>query len=96
MSKTYGECVVTEMRELGGQIRLHVDRADPQVRISPDLLARVPRAEPGLDWPATYDPDARILRIEGVNRTVVYRIRDILEPTPGMPGHWDYVGEWPD
>src|SRR5260370_1365828 len=89
----YGECIMTTLHGDDGQFSgIRIDRADPVVRISPELVASLP--EPPSDWPATYD--GKVLRIEGVNQTVVYRIRDILEPVPGYPGIWDYIGEWPD
>jgi hypothetical protein len=88
----YGECIMTRLDDPVNGRRLRIDRADPVVRISPELLAQVP--EPPSDWPVTFD--GKILRIEGVNQTVIYRIRDILEPVPGYPGSWDYIGEWPD
>lgn len=92
MADQYGECVITELYDPVHGVRLRVDHADPVIRISPHLLASIPPAESG--WPATYD--GSVLRINGVNRQVVYRIRDMLEPVPGLPGHWDYIGEWPD
>jgi len=75
-----------------GQGQLRVDRADPVVRISPEVLAEMPAS----GAPATYDPRSRLLRVRGVNRTVVYLIREALEPVPGCPGQWHYIGEWPD
>ena len=74
--------------------RLRIDRADPVIRIEPGLLAEIP--PPGSGYPATFDSDTRVLRIEGMNRTVVYRIREMLEARPGCVGYWDYIGEWPD
>ena len=94
MGVQYGECVITQTYDPVHGTRLHVDQADPIVRITPQLLAAIP--PPGAPWPATYDPKSRILRINGVNRTVIYRVREILEPAPGLSGHWDYIGEWPD
>jgi hypothetical protein len=94
MEAQYGECVITLTDDLVNGTQLRVDRADPIVRISPQLLAGM--LPPGAPWPATYDPETRVLRIDGINRTVIYRIRDILEPVPGWPGHWEYIGEWPD
>jgi hypothetical protein len=88
----YGECVLTQLRDTAGNIQLRVDRADPVIRITPELLAKIPR--PPSEHPATFD--GTILRIRGINQTVVYRIREILEPVPGHPGCWDYIGEWPD
>jgi hypothetical protein len=88
--ESFGECIITQLLDPDGSVRFRVDRADPVVRISPELLGQVP----AMDWPATFD--GKVLRIRGVNRTVVYRIRDVLEPVPGHPGYWDYIGEWPD
>jgi hypothetical protein len=88
----YGECWITQIHDPVNGTQFRVDRADPVVRISPQLLAETP--PPGSGWPASFD--GKVLRIEGVNRTVVYRIRDVLEPVPGAFGHWDYIGEWPD
>ena len=90
MADEYGECVVTQLLQPDGSVRFRIDRADPVVRLSPELLGYIPSS----GWPATFD--GKVLRIYGVNRTVVYRIRDVLEPRPGEYGHWDYVGEWPD
>jgi len=88
-----GECILTRLDDPIKGTQIRVDHADPVIRITPELLAQVPApGEP--DWPATFD--GKVLRIRGVNRTVVYRIRDIMEPVPGHPGHWDYIGEWPD
>ena len=92
MGDIYGECIVTQVREPDGGVTFRIDRADPVVRIAPELLDQIPR--PPSDWPATFD--GKVLRIQGVNQTVVYRIRDILEPVPGHFGYWDYIGEWPD
>jgi hypothetical protein len=92
VTEAYGECILTQIYDPDGGTRLRIDRADPVVRISPQLLAEIPR--PPSDWPATFD--GKVLRINGVNQTVIYRIRDIMEPVPGAFGHWDYIGEWPD
>jgi len=94
MAEAYGECHVTRLYDRINGDKLRIDRADPVVRISPELLAELP--EPPSDWPATFDAKARILRIEGVNQTVVYRLREMLEERPGARGYFDYVGEWPD
>lgn len=92
MSSEFGECWITRIDNPGREPSLRIDRADPVIRISPQLLAEVPR--PPSDYPATFD--GKVLRINGVNQTVVYRVRDVLEPVPGAFGHWDYIGEWPD
>ena len=91
-TETYGECWITLIDDPIHGSQFRIERADPVVRISPELLANIPR--PPTDYPASYD--GKVLRIEGINRTVVYRIRDELEPVPGVPGLWDYIGEWPD
>ena len=91
MADQYGEFAITQFNDLDG-VRLRIDRADPVVRIDPRLLAGIPA--PGSDWPASYD--GKVLRIHGVNRTVIYRIRDTPEPRPGCLGHWDYIGECAD
>jgi hypothetical protein len=90
--RAYGECWITRIGDPANGTQLRIDRADPVIRISPQLLAEIP--PPGSDWPASFD--GKVLRIRGVNRTVVYRIRDLLEPVPGAFGRWDYIGEWPD
>jgi len=92
VTSTYGECIVTRLDDPLEGTKLRIDRADPVVRISPELLAEIPA--PPSDHPATFD--GKVLRIVGVNRTVVYRIRDVMEPVPGHFGYWDYIGEWPD
>lgn len=92
MSDPYGECVLTLIHDVVNGTQVRVERADPVVRIAPSLLASVP--PPGSGWPTSFD--GKVLRIDGVNQKVVYRIRDILEPVPGQFGHWDYIGEWPD
>jgi hypothetical protein len=90
MTVAYGECIVTRLDDPVEGVQFRIDRADPVVRITPELLARIPAP----DWPAAFD--GKVLRIRGVNRTMVYRIRDVMEPVPWLPGHWDYIGEWPD
>ena len=94
MSETYGRCVISRLYDRINGDKLRIERADPVVRIAPEVLADFPA--PPSDWPATFDAKARILRIKGVNRTVVYRIREMLEARPGCVGYWDYIGEWPD
>jgi hypothetical protein len=92
MSDPYGECVVTRIDDPIDGVKLRIDRADPVIRITPQLLAEV--RSPSTGYPASFD--GKVLRIQGINRTVVYRIRDVLEPVPGFPGAWTYIGEWPD
>jgi hypothetical protein len=70
---------------------LHIDRADPRVRISGELLEQI-RA--GNYHPAvTLDGD--LLKIRAVNRTVIYRIgRQVDVHLEGQRG--TYLAEWPD
>lgn len=92
MSETFGDCIMTTCRDPEtGQISLTIDQADPRILISPELLDKW---EDRPDFPASFD--GKVLRIYGTNRTVIYRIRDVLEPVPGHLGYWNYVGEWPD
>lgn len=70
-----GDCTIS--RIVGGFTepdRLRIDRADPHVRIAPDLLDELASAR---------HPDATIegdvLRIVGVNRTVEYRIGEAVD-----------------
>lgn len=77
-----GRCVLT--RTYAG---LHVDRADPQALISTVLLNQLRAGRP--HHPAV-SLDGDLLRIEGTNRTVIYRIGG---PAPnGM----SYYMAWPD
>jgi hypothetical protein len=92
VSADYGECVIRALYDPLDGLQLHIQRADPVIRITPELLAEVPA--PPSEHPATFD--GKVLRIRGVNRTVIYRIRDVMEPVPGHFGMWDYIGEWPD
>ena len=90
-----GEVVLT--RFIGGNVR--VDRADPRILVSGELLDEIAR-DPGppawLDTTGCAPPPYRatytgaVLRIEGVNRTVVYRITEYI------PAIHAYIGEWPD
>jgi hypothetical protein len=94
MSEAYGDCYVHQLYDSEGGITLVIGHADPVIRISPGMLAEIPH--PPSDHHTTYDAAARVLRIEGANRTVVYRIREMLEERPGARGYFDYIGEWPD
>ena len=77
-----GDCVVTKLYPSG---RLRIDHADPRILISAEVLENI-RRNP--DPSVSYDSD--LLRIEGVNRTVIYRIRE------KVPSHFAYCAEWPD
>lgn len=92
-SDEYGSCVVTRIDDPVEGVQMRIDRADPVIRISPEVLADTPPPSDG-GWPASFD--GKVLRLRGINRTVIYRIRDMLEPRPGAFGQWDYIGEWPD
>jgi hypothetical protein len=91
--------------ELAVDDELIVDQADPRILINAELLCEVaiaggdPRITltfaddppPGL-WSGAFphNPLGALLRIEGVNRTVIYRITEwgILQDV--------FVAEWPD
>jgi hypothetical protein len=85
-----GECILTTMAD--GRVR--IDQADPRILISAELLDAIVDGDCGPAWldtagcTTTYD-DA-LLKIEGVNRTVIYRIVDYVPRVRG------YVAEWPD
>lgn len=95
-----GECVTTRLADLG----LRIDRADPRILIAAPLLAEVyavPIVGVSLGRPQPDAPvpgasrlrgywEGALLKICGVNRTVIYRIGEYL------PGIDCYIGEWPD
>ena len=89
-SDEYGQCHVTSLHDAqGGLMRLRIDRADPRVLITRELLKEIPPPDPsGLNGPVTYD--GNIVRIQGENRTVIYRIGQYL------PEENCYEAEWPD
>lgn len=76
-----GDCVVTRLDDG----RLRIEHADPRVMISGQLLEEI-----------DYDPapgvsrEGDLLRIEGVNRTVIYRIGEKVSD------RYAYYAEWPD
>ena len=77
---------------------LRIDHADPRILISaelPDLLADcpAPQSDAWLDVTECrpgYGYVGAVLHIEGVNRTVIYRIGEYMPHAPA------YIGEWPD
>ncbi len=77
-----GRCELNWSLEVG----LQIDHADPQVRISAELLAklRAGRLRPEIRL------DGDLLRIAGTNRTVIYRLGG---PTPDGSA---YYMAWPD
>jgi hypothetical protein len=90
-----GECICTSQDG-----RLRIDRADPRIFISAELLG-VLAAGPSTAWPrdATLDRAdctealghaGAVLKLHGVNRTVIYRITEYVPRVRG------YIGEWPD
>ena len=84
-----GECILT--RWIDGSIS--IDRADPRILISVEILDAVNGAGPRSAWLdlarcATYD--GVLLKIHGVNRTVIYRIGEYVPRVHG------YIAEWPD
>jgi hypothetical protein len=88
-----GECIATMLD--GGQIR--VDHADPRILISAELLCGVepyvsPHVSPHVSLDTVSDRTliGALLRIRGVNRTVIYQITEYLPRVNG------YIGQWPD
>ncbi len=84
-----GQCTMTRLAN--GSI--WIDHADPRILISAELLDAVNGAGPPTVWLdlagcATYD--GVLLKICGVNRTVIYRIGEYVPRVHG------YAAEWPD
>lgn len=91
-SRYSGACLVTTSRpDPLGAPKLYIDRADPIVRISADLLQQISiNTCRGEDDLASLHDD--VLTLRGTNRTVIYRV-DFAD--------WDattdsYRAEWPD
>jgi len=88
----HGDCICTRLAD--GSIR--IDRADPRVLIAAEVLAEIfikPMAGVSLspEHPGGHGYGVgTLLKICGVNRTVIYRITDYL------PRVHAYVAEWPD
>ncbi|MEU8278216.1 hypothetical protein ACFYOK_37385 [Microbispora bryophytorum] len=78
-----GECIVTRHWDDG---TLTVDRADPRILISAELLDEFREGKRTPEVTVTED----VLRIEAANRTVIYRIGD------KVPHLHAYLAEWPD
>lgn len=93
-----GECRVTRVDDVAHGVRLRIDHADPRILISSELLAEAfMRPEAGVSVSAPQPGrngtpfwQGAVLRVEAVNRTVVYRMVEYL---PSVRG---YIGEWPD
>lgn len=81
---TFGDCVLTLLADE----RVRVDQADPRILIASDLVHELRDGLQPRGRGITLTGD--ILRIEGVNRTVIYRISDERHDP------YNYLGEWPD
>jgi hypothetical protein len=83
-----GECIVTCLDDGS----LHIDRADPRVLISRELLDSIASGDPAGIWIESADGKfiGSLLTIRGVNREVAYRITGYVSAVRG------YIGEWPD
>jgi hypothetical protein len=84
-----GECFMTTLAD--GSLR--IDRADPRILISGELLDMLPSPHTQLDTTGCRSGHGyvgAVLKICGVNQTVIYRIVDMV---PRING---YIGEWPD
>ena len=84
-----GDCICTRLAD--GSIR--VDHADPRILISAELIDGIverPCPAASLDLTGCTTFMGALLRIRGVNRTVVYRI------TEWVPRIRAYIAEWPD
>ncbi len=95
-----GDCTIISLLDAGGtQTGVRIDHADPCILISGELLdaiASKPPPHARLDTTGCTPPPYRatytgaVLRIEAVNRTVVYRMSEYI---PAVHG---YIAEWPD
>jgi hypothetical protein len=92
-----GECILTTLHDDYQPCGIRVERADPRILISAELLDTIATdPAPGLSLQmrvtgrTTYDHNDVLLKIHGANRTVIYRIGEYL---PAVHG---YIGEWPD
>ena len=97
----YGECVLISQHDPGRLgTRLWIRQADPRILIAAELLYEAFVAPaPGVsldtdlvreDGNGTPFWEGAVLKIEGVNRTVIYRVGEYV---PRIRG---YVAEWPD
>jgi hypothetical protein len=93
VSGPYGECVITRTRDPVKGVSLHVDRADPVVLISAELVDEIAdNPSPGvvLDLSGCETYMGALLKIRAVNRDVIYRL------TGWLPRERAFVAEWPD
>jgi len=94
-----GECICTRLDD--GSI--HIDRADPRILVGAELLAILASGVPAdapdgavldmtdcCDCVMQDDYTKAVLKICGVNGTVIYRI------TGYVPAIHGYIAEWPD
>jgi len=88
-----GECVCTRLDD--GTIR--IDRADPRILISAEVIDAI--IDGSMPAGRLYRPHSHgghasyagaLIKIPGVNQTVVYRITEYV---PAIHG---YIAEWPD
>jgi hypothetical protein len=90
-----GECIVTSLPGYGedGSIPIRIDHADPRILISGELLDHIadhPDDTRRLDVATCHTYVGAVLRIDAVNRTVIYRITEFI------PAVYGYIAEWPD
>ena len=99
-----GECNITRFLDDNGQpAGIRIDRADPRILISGELLDMIRRNDPGYTPETTFERDCvcssdltchhvigGLLKLRAVNRTVIYRITEYVPRVNG------YIGEWPD
>jgi hypothetical protein len=72
---------------------IRIDHADPRILISAELLDAIcddPPPHAWLDLAGCTTYDGGLLKISGVNRTVIYRL---VSYVPAVRG---YIAEWPD
>jgi hypothetical protein len=85
-----GGCHLTRIDDPIDGPRLQIDHADPRVTISAELLGEIEDAQArDMAFPGVSLRDG-VLRIEAINRTVIYRIGEYLAPIHA------YAAEWPD
>jgi hypothetical protein len=88
---TVGECIVTQLYDMEVDLslrrgRLRIERADPRIWISEELLNH-------LDHPDVTLTGGDLLTIDAVNKRVIYRI-DYGRSHPDLPSV--IYAEWPD
>ena len=84
-----GSCITTALAD--GTFR--IDHADPRVLISAELIDDItdhPTENAFVDLTGCETFIGGLLKISGVNRTVIYRLTDWI------PAIRSFVGEWPD